>query len=584
MALRDLFVKFSVDIDQQPLVDAQRNVNSLVIRFAQLQRIAGFAMAALGARTIIDSADAVINLENRLRSVTNSVQEFESAQRGVVDVARATFSPIEDVAALFQRYTQVTNKLGLAQAEVLTFTQNLTMATKLSGATASETRGALIQLAQGIGTNFKASGQEIRSIQEQAPELAKIIAKAAGGSTDDLMAMAKAGKITSRLVVDAVTNAGPELTRAWAKRTKSFEDISNRFTVEWQMLVKQLLPTIAKIIDKLGDLVQWTQEWVEKGEAMNTMIAAGIIVVGALSVAFSALALKILLVTAPFIALYYVVEDFVTFMRGGDSYTTDFFNKIFGEGGADKAREDIGKVWDVVKKFFAFISDPNSETWKAFHDGAIVWITKVGEFLKAALRAALIGLSEQISSDSTLGPLAWAIRKLAPKTKEETAAEQQEATLAQGKEEYENELKIRDAKEHYEKSNMRVAMRKAAGLPAREPSWWDKLTGSGDVAATEESAPGKGAQPLPSPALPAWDPMKGSLLPEPNVSATVTTAPWRPSGSRNEQHPEITNNITVQGNATPEVARMIARETGKATAVSMGRGMDAIGASVGVPQ
>lgn len=572
MALRDIFVRFDVDINQAPLIQTQNNVAKLVVKFNQLQRIAGFAMAALGVRALTESADAVINLENRLRSVTNSVQEFESAQRGVVDVARKTYTPIEDAAALFQRYTQVTTKLGLAQSEVLDFTHRLTQATRLSGATAGESRGALIQLAQGIGTNFKASGQEIRSIQEQAPELAKIIAKAAGGSTDDLMAMAKAGKITSKLVVDAVRNAGPELDRAWAKRTKSFEDISNRFTTEWQMLVKQLLPTIAKIIDKLGDLVQWTQEWVEKGEAMNTMIAAAIIVVGGLTVAFSALALKIMLVTAPFIALFLVVEDFVTFMRGGDSIIGRFFDKIFGEGGAERARQKVGEIWEYVKAFFAWLGDPAQmrETFKGFYDSAIEWVGKAFEWIKAKIPE----LSDAISAAlrKSLGNTTADFLGIAKPGQGEydramsKVMSDKEASLAQGKGEYTHAMDMRDATLRQGQSEYDYLMSRRGGQPKQESSWWDKLTGS------PESSP-----------MLSWDPMKGPMLPEPNVSATVTSAPWVPGGSKNDA-PEINNNIVVQGNATPEVARMIAREAGNATAASLGRDRSAIGAGVGLGQ
>lgn len=565
MSLRDVLVAFSIDVDQSQLVEAQKSVNSLVIRLAQLQRIAGFALAAMGVGAVVESADALINLENRLKAVTNSTAEFESAQRGVVRISRETFSPIQDIANLFQRYSQVTTKLGLAQEEVLDFTHRLTQATKLSGASGSETRGALIQLAQGIGTNFKASGQEIRSIQEQAPELAKIIAKAAGGTTDELMAMAKAGKITSKLVVDAVRNAGPELDRAWAKRTKSFEDISNRFSTEWLMLVKQMLPTIAKIIDKLGDLVQWTQEWVEKGEAMNTLIAAMIIVVGALTFAFGGLIVELLLFMAPFVALYLVIQDFVTFMRGGDSIIGRFFDKLFGVGGAENARQKIGE-------FLSWITDPSrwADTFKGFYDSMVLWIGQGVEWAKTKI--AELGDTISTKLRESLGDtLADGLGIAKPGQREfERGMSPHMAAREADQEEYNYGMEHRDGTQGSRFNDVLTGKAEVSDQAS-------VITDFKEAIVTATRAFSTWMTPEFKPDRPSWDPMSGMPAPTASGTATITQSSWRP-----EAAPQITNQITVQGNATSAVAREIADKTGTATAASLGRDRSAVGAAFGI--
>jgi tape measure domain-containing protein len=568
VALRDIFVHFGVQVDQQPLIDAQRNVNSLVIRFAQLQRIAGFALAALGTSALTDAFDQYANLTNRLRAVTKGTEEFAIAQQGVFDVARKTYTPVEDVAALYQRFTLVTDHLGKSQGEVLGFTEQLTMAMKLGGSTASEARGALIQFGQGLGNNFKSGGQELNSIIEQAPELAKILADAAGGSVAQLKTLAKEGKLTADKVFAALKNAAPELERRFVQRAKSFEDVKIAFGIEWLALMKQLEPILSKIIRHLLDLVTWTKEWVEKGEAMNTIITVGIIVVGALAFAFGALAANLLLTLAPFIALYLVIEDFVTFMRGGDSIIGRFFEKIFGEGGAEKARVAIGEVWTSVKEFFAWLADPARvrATWEGFYNSAVEWVGKAIEWVKnkvPELAAVIAQTMRNALGDKASDFLGIASAKDLAKDKNLANS----PDLQQGKDEYENALAMRDAGVQGDKSRIDWAMRTAAGESPVQKTWTDRL---------KESLWSSGESPLP-----AWDPMKGPMLPTPKVTASVTTAPWVPGGSA---APVVTNNITVQGNATPEVARQIGKESGNATSAALGRDNSAIGASFGMAQ
>jgi tape measure domain-containing protein len=525
VALRDILVHFGINVDQSQLIAAQTRVKGLFVQLNQLQSIATFAIGALGARALAQSADQYIELENRLRAVTNSTQEFEAAQKGVLDIARQTARPVEDIAQLYQRYTIATSELGTNQAEVLDFTKRLTQATVLSGAGAAETRGALIQLAQGIGTNFKAAGQELRTIQEQAPLLAKIIAEAAGGSPGELLALAKAGKINAKLVFDSVRQAGAQLDKDFSKRKLRFEDVSVLFGIEWMQLIKQLQPMFATLIGHLVNLVTRTREWVADGSAMNSVIAAAIVTVGALSLAFSGLLAQIILVSAPLVLLFLLVEDFVTFMRGGKSVIGELFNSE----GAEKFRETLMGISDALKGWLT--AGDNDAAATAFAD-------LFASRFKTAMQAAVDVVYE------------YALNKLRNVTGIHPAGPQDQRDINA----IQDPLKTGGISEwlvdkYAEVSGFKdeLAQRRAEG------GWAPEMTGLPSSMPTLAPTP--------------WAPM-------PVISGGQYGPPLPPS--------VINNTVTVQGNATPQTARDIARETGAATETALGRDRSAIGAGVGV--
>lgn len=347
-----MLINFDVRVDQKELIDAEKGAKRLIDTFKEVAAVASVALGFRLAGVIAEQSDIYETLANKLRVVTKTSEEFASAQRGVFDIARATFSPVEDVTGLFQRFANATHNLGSSQEEVLDFTKRVTQATKLSGATAEETHGALIQLSQGLANGFGSAGQEIRSLEEQAPMLANIIAKAAGGGEGELMKLYKQGKITSKLVFDSVRAAGPELDKLFKKRVPLFADLKTNVWNDWVLLLKQLSPMFDKIKVGLGGVVDWIHRWVEDGSAMNSVIAGLILGVTALSIAFAPFVAQLLLSIAPFALLFLMIEDFVTFMRGGKSLLGD----ALGPDASKRAREGIGSLVDSLGVLKDFLS------------------------------------------------------------------------------------------------------------------------------------------------------------------------------------------------------------------------------------
>lgn len=519
-------------VDQQPLIDAQRNVDALIRRFNGLQRAATFALGAIGIGKAVVLADEYLTIENKLKAVTNSTEEFVSAQKGVEQIATQLMQPVADVADSFLRYQLATESLGRSQEEVLDFTKRVTQAMILSGATSQEAHRAAVQLAQGFGKNFKAAAQDLKSVKEQAPVLARIIEKAAGGLPGTLLVMAKEGKITSKLVFDAVRAEGEKLDADFAKRQKTFGNIFDLLGNKWLDLIKKLRPAVTWIIAQLEKVVDWVGKWIEDGSAINDVIAALVVIVGSLAYAFSGLFASMM----PVIGAFLAIEDFVGFIRGDQSLLEEWLDKLVGKEKTEQIRKRIQELVAAVGEFFKVLAGDGDDKWA--NDMAATFKVKMIAAWREITNAAILMLREALGEKTSnfLG-----IRKAGQMEYEDAMAQREGASAAE-----------RNAYAH---RSGRVEL-KPYNDPTRLDPLWDGFVPTPTVPQLE-----------PEP----WAPMSGSTY--------QATNPYR---NQNMTPVEITNNITVQGNADAPVAREIGTQAGRGVAEILGRDRSAVGAGFGV--
>lgn len=180
----------------------QASAGALAMRNA----LAGLSVAALG-REFIQAADAMTSLNARLALVTASYADFQRAQRQVIAVAQQTRTGLGQTADLFTSLSRSTEALGVSQADVLNVTRTINQALVVSGANAESAAAALVQLGQGFASGTL-RGEELNSVLEQAPRLARAIADGMGVTVGQLRELGKAGKLTAEQVFQAIQKGG----------------------------------------------------------------------------------------------------------------------------------------------------------------------------------------------------------------------------------------------------------------------------------------------------------------------------------------------------------------------------------------
>lgn len=175
-----------------------------------LRRAFAITSIVLLGRQLVTLADEFTNVQNRLRTVTDGEAELATVTNELFAIANRTRSEYGATAEVFARVGLAAKNLGRDQQELLQFTESLNQAVLLSGASATEAQAGLIQLSQGLASGAL-RGDELRSVLEQLPVVADVIAQSLGVTRGELRVLGQEGKISAEIVLDAFKEARIEL-------------------------------------------------------------------------------------------------------------------------------------------------------------------------------------------------------------------------------------------------------------------------------------------------------------------------------------------------------------------------------------
>ncbi len=186
--------------------------------------------ATITAGELTRLLDTFTNLQNRLRATGLEAQNLTAVYQQLLGVANSTSSSFEGSVELYSRLAISSKELGLSQQELIDFTKSLNQAIILSGASATEAQAGLIQLSQGMASGTL-RGDELRSVLEQLPAVADVIAKQLRVTRGELRKMGEDGKITANTILDAFQSARGELEERFGKAVptigQSFQVLKN---------------------------------------------------------------------------------------------------------------------------------------------------------------------------------------------------------------------------------------------------------------------------------------------------------------------------------------------------------------------
>lgn len=198
-----------------------------------LKRAFTVASIGLAIRQAGRLADAYTRTQNRLKTVTEGSRELSAATAELFEIADDTRQAYAATVEIYSRVGLAAKDLGRDQEELLQFTESLNQAVALSGAAGQEARAGIIQLSQGLASGAL-RGDELRSVLEQLPVVADVIAKAMGVTRGELRELGSEGKISAEIVLDAFKEAREELDERFGKSVptlaQSFEVLNNNMT------------------------------------------------------------------------------------------------------------------------------------------------------------------------------------------------------------------------------------------------------------------------------------------------------------------------------------------------------------------
>ena len=229
--------------------------------------LGGFGIVSF-ARGFVQAADSVTVLNNQLKLATGSTASAASAYEALFGIAQRSRTSFTDLGSTFASIARATDGLGISQGRLLSVTEAIGNAMAISGGNAQGMQAALTQLGQGLASGTL-RGDELNSVLEQTPRLARAIADGMGVTVGKLRELGQEGKITAETIINAlesqagvlaaeVQNSVITVGQAWTQLGNSVTKAAGEFdkaskttgTIAGAM--QSLSGTIDNVADRFG--------------------------------------------------------------------------------------------------------------------------------------------------------------------------------------------------------------------------------------------------------------------------------------------------------------------------------------------
>ncbi len=192
---------------------ASKSMDSLSVA---TRALAGHMAGLVTVGAAISKMDEYTGLQNRLKLVTTNQVELNKATEDTFRIAQKTYSTWNSILQVYQRFSDNAKTLNLNMDETARLTETVSKAVAISGASAEAADAALVQFGQALASGTL-RGEELNSVMEQTPALAKAIAQGMGITVGQLRSVAAEGKITSKEIVKALKNVQDDVDALFAK-------------------------------------------------------------------------------------------------------------------------------------------------------------------------------------------------------------------------------------------------------------------------------------------------------------------------------------------------------------------------------
>ena len=213
-------------------------------------------VAGAAIRGITRLGTEYTEITNKLRLVTTGTENLAIVQERLFGIANRTRQSFASTSEVFARTARAVEGLGLTQRDVLGFTEQLNNAVLISGASATEAEAGLIQLSQGLASGAL-RGDELRSVLEQLPAVAKTIADGLGVPVGALRELGAEGELTTQKIIEAFRNADESLKEGVAKTVttlpQAFAQLQNAILQNFGPIASQIEGFFAQIVSRIAE-------------------------------------------------------------------------------------------------------------------------------------------------------------------------------------------------------------------------------------------------------------------------------------------------------------------------------------------
>lgn len=189
------------------------------------------AFSAIGAvKWLANTSDAMTSINARLELMTGNAEAAAAAQNEIYAAAQRSRGSYTEMANLVSQLGMMAPEAfsdasgNLNTGELVAFAEQLQKQMTISGASGQSSAAAMVQLTQGLSSGTL-RGEELNSVLEQTPMIAKTIAEYMGVSTGEMRELASEGAITADVVKNAILGAAEETNAAFASMPMTWAQV-----------------------------------------------------------------------------------------------------------------------------------------------------------------------------------------------------------------------------------------------------------------------------------------------------------------------------------------------------------------------
>lgn len=225
-----------------------------------LKSLVGGYLGLQGLRSVLNLSDTITATTARLDMMNDGLQTTAELNSMIWQSAQRARGAYAGTASFIAQLGNLAGNAFSSNAEIVAFAEQINKQIALSGTSAAGASAAILQLTQGLSSGAL-RGEELNSVLEQTPMIAKTIADYMGVTTGEMRELASQGAVTAEVVKNAMFAAADE-TNA------KFEQMPYTWSQVWTQAQNIMIQAFQPALDMVGQMSDWI------GNNMDTAIAA----------------------------------------------------------------------------------------------------------------------------------------------------------------------------------------------------------------------------------------------------------------------------------------------------------------------
>mgnify|MGYP005801438869 CR=1 FL=1 len=234
----------------------------------KIKNLVGTYVGLKGLQSLLSLSDEMASTTARLDMMNDGLQTTAELNQMIFDSAQRSRGAYQSTADMVAKLGNLAGEAFGSTAEIVAFAEQINKQMTLSGASNTAKDAAMLQLTQAMSSGAL-RGEELNSILEQTPTIAKTIAEYLGVTTGEMRELASEGAITAEVVKNAMFNAA-------AETNAKFEQMPMTWGQVWTSAQNIILQTFQPVLDFVGEMASFISDHMDEAIAVFYGLAAAV--------------------------------------------------------------------------------------------------------------------------------------------------------------------------------------------------------------------------------------------------------------------------------------------------------------------